>query len=302
MENTNKAKVKFSYFIIIGLLLSNLFLGYLLYQNTKEYNEILLFKNNQIESTITSLDSISKELSNRIDTISVLKGNVDSLYIVKTQIEKEKAALLKSKNIAWGRVQKIQDKLNLYKRLLRKKDEDIKKLKNVNNYLLTENRGLKVQKEQLKDTISNLKVISQDLDSKVRVASKLVAKNIRLQAKNSRNKIREGRKFKTKHINTLVASFNIVKNDVASSGGKDIYLRIIDPQGSILISSNSNKNSFNYHGTTFFFTQTKKILFDNSEQLVSLEYIKNSEYEKGEYKVELYTFQGKMGQTTFTIY
>lgn len=290
-------------YAFLGLsILANLILGYLLYSKSQAYGEVLAFKNQQIAATLANLDSVSAELDQKIDTIALLQGDVNSLYILKNEIEAERQRLARSNQVAWQQIEAIRAKVDFYKKLLLKKDAEIKKLKSVNSYLLTENTDLKVEKEGLKDSLSTFRQKTNLLGDKVKIASRLFARNIQIETANTRGKKTIGTRFKTRRVKKLYIHFNIVKNDVASLGGKDIYLRIIDPKRSVILDNTSNNNTFKLGAENLFFTLTQKILFDNSEQRVSFEFDKKTSYEKGVYQVELYTPEGKMGETRYTIY
>ena len=295
-------RYKTIYILLILSGFGNIILAYLLYDKNIKYQATLAFKNQQIAATLATLDSVSAELEQKIDTISFLQGDVDSLYLIKTQIEEERKRLARSNRVAWQQVRDVQAKVDFYKKLLLKKDAEIKKLKDVNSYLLTENIDLKVEKEDLKDSLSSFKQKTDVLGGKVKIASRLFARDIQIEAANTRGKKTLGTRFKSRRVQTLYVHFTIVKNDVASLGGKDIYLRLIDPDGSVILDNKNSKNTFVLGDENLFFTLTQKILFDNSEQRLSFEFNKNSTFEKGDYRVELYTKQGKMGETNYTIY
>lgn len=90
-------------------------------------------------------------------------------------------------------------------------------------------------------------------------------------------------------------------NEVAPIEGKDILIRIIDSNGQVLFDVANGSGTFMLNDKETFYTASQEILFDNSRQTVTFLYDKGSDYALGQYTMEVYTEDYKMGSHTFVV-
>jgi cell division protein ZapB len=174
------------------------------------------------------------------------------------------------------------------------------KLQSVNKELLTENRSLKTEKNQLGDSINRLSQSKEELATKVAIASQLKAENIRIVALNDRGKERDS-PFKSKQVGKLKIDFNLAENSVAPIEGKKIMIRIIDDNQQVLFDVARGSGTFLFNGKEEFYTASQEILFDNTQQKLSFIYDKGSDYVSGSYTLEIYTDDYLIGQGQFVV-
>jgi len=293
-----ESKNRMPIFIVIGVVLLAVLLFFFI-QNQKLKKEVETNQQN-LNQTVLQLDSISNELDKKILEIQRLGGDIDTLQQVKAELEREKKALLSTRNANRSNIARLRDKVKGYEELLVMKDEEIKTLKKQNEVLLNENTSLKTEKNQLTDSISNLAENTNQLSEKVAIASRLKASGVTVYAVNKRGKERED-EFRNRHIEKLKIAFNVEENQVAPVEGKEILVRIIAPDNNVLFDVTRGSGSFNYEGREMFYTAKKEILYDRSKQQVSLLYDKGSEYAEGKYRVEIYTDNYLMGKGSFIV-
>ncbi|MDH5365833.1 MAG: chromosome segregation protein SMC [Cyclobacteriaceae bacterium] len=273
---------------------------YLDYEDKKAKDERIESTELELSGTLTQLEEISNELDERIEEIERLGGDITELEEAKAEIEKERNQLQYTRTANRKVISSLNDKVAGYQELLKLKDEEILKLREVNNELLTENTGLKVEKNELTSEISSLSEESEKLASKVAMASQLKAENIGILAINTNNKERSS-PFRNKHIDKLKVTFEISENNVAPIEGKDILIRIIDNNGQVLFDVANGSGTFMLNDKETFYTASQEILFDNSKQTVTFLYDKGSDYALGQYTMEVYTEDYKMGSHTFVV-
>ena len=290
-------KTKIWLFSLIGLLI--VVLGISIYYNV-DLSENKKFMEAELESTYTEIEDMRDELDSKIIQLEKLGEDVDSLRIIRGEMETEMEELKRNNQIAWNQYRKIQNKVEGYRELLVMKDKEIANLKALNDELLSENKDLKVEKNSLNDSISELSRTKTELAEKVAVASQLQAENIKVYAVNRRGKEREG-EFKARQIEKLKVNFNIAKNDVAPVEGKDILIRILQPEGKVLFDVARGSGTFMYNGREEFFTAKQEILFDNTEQELTFFYEKGSEFAPGQHTLEVYTDGYIMGSENFYV-
>jgi cell division protein ZapB len=287
--------------IIIGLLLVIILIQgvkwYLDSQEIKEKDEKIETTEQELASTKQRMIEIKNELEQKISEVQKLGGDVTDLQTAKAEIETE----LKRTTRANGKVIKdLKDKVEGYELLLKNKDEEIEKLKNVNKELLTENKTLKTEKNQLGDSLNQLSQTKEELATKVAIASQLKVENIKIVAVNERGKERES-PFKNKQVNKLKVDFNIAENNVAPIEGKKILIRVIDENGQVIFDVARGSGTFMYGGKEEFYTAAQEILFDNTKQKLTFLYEKGSDYASGTYTLEIYTDDYQMGSGQFTV-
>ena len=197
-------------------------------------------------------------------------------------------------------IKELKDRVEGYEELLKLKDEEIEKLKSVNKELFSENRQLKTQKNVLNDSINRLATTTDQLASKVAIASQLKAENLSIKAVNSNGKERES-PFKNKQLEKLKVEFNLADNKVAPIEGKKILIRVMDENGQIIFDVAKGSGTFMLSNKEEFYTAVQEILFDNTRQKLTFYYEKGSDYPSGNYSIEIYTDGYMMGGAQFVI-
>lgn len=251
----------------------------------------------QLDTAYDALDSMSNELDNRILEVAQLGGEIDTLLQIKNKLEEEKKAFRKR---SYTQINQLKDKVNGYKELLVAQDEEIAKLKVLNEKLLVENTELKGEANDLNKSIKDLNSSKSQLEEKVAIASQLRINEFQVIAVNGSGKERTSN-IKNRHIDHLKIEFDIVENKVSPIEGKDILIRVTAPDGNVIFDVASGSGSFVFEGRESFYTAKKEILYDRNTQRVSLMYNKASEYQVGKHVVEVFTDDYKMGAGSFTV-
>lgn len=265
-------------------------------ESVKKENQ-LINTEEELATTMQKLTDISTELDQKIAEIEKLGGDVEELQKAKAEVEAELNRTRKRDRQA---IADLKDKVDGFQELLKLKDEEIVKLKEINDELLTQNTTLKTEKNELSSTLREVNESKQELESKVAIASQLKAENFQILAVNDRGKERE-MPAKSRQVDKIKVSFNIAQNDVAPIEGKNILVRIVDDKGQVIFDVAKGSGTFMYNNKEEFYTSNQEILFDNSKQLLTFEYSKGSEYEPGVYLLEVYTDDYKMGSSRFEI-
>lgn len=298
---TRRPKSNKKYAIIIALLSVIIIVQFVnTYFTRQEREELRVEKattEEELATTMQRLTEISNELDQKIAEIQRLGGDVSELTKAKEEIETE----LKRTRRANGQVIKeLKDRVEGYEELLKLKDNEITRLKTVNTELLSENTTLKTQKNILGDSINRLAQTKEELVSKVIIASQLKAENVRIVAVNDRGKERES-PFRNRQVGKIKVDFNLAENNVAPVEGKKIMIRIIDDNGQVLFDVARGSGTFMYNGKEEFYTAAQEVLFDNTKQKLSYIYDKGSDYAAGNYTLEIYCDDYKIGSGQFSV-
>lgn len=274
--------------------------GIKIYLDMREKQNVrtqLVTTEEELATTMQRMNEIHNELELKIAEVEELGGDIADLELAKAEIENE---LRRNIRATGKEIKALKDRVEGYELLLRNKDEEIEKLKNVNQELMVENRSLKTRQNRLGDSLNRLNQSKADLATKVALASQLKAENIRIVALNERGRERES-PFRSRQVEQLKIEFNIAENNVAPIQGKKILVRIIDENGQVLFDVSRGSGTFIYNGKEEFYTASQDILFDNTRQQLTYLYDKGSEYAPGVYTLEVYTDDYLMGKGRFEV-
>ena len=281
-----------SVIIIIFIVVSS----YLIYNNIQK-EKIRIKQQTELDELYIDLDSVSNVLNDKILTISQLGGDIDSLLILKENIETEKREF---RNRAYAQINRLQGKVDGYRELLLAQDEEIEKLKKLNEQLFEENKEQKVEINTLNDKITNINRSNKKLEEQIEIAGRLEIKDIEIVGifRNGSTKINS---FKNRSLNKLITNFTVLENSLSKIEVLDIYLRIIKPSGQVVYDISKGSGSFTFDKRELFYSIKDEILIDKSEMTYNIEYVKSEELNKGEYQVILYTNNYEIGRSEFII-
>ncbi|WP_186756362.1 coiled-coil domain-containing protein [Echinicola salinicaeni] len=286
--------------LIIVLLVLVVISGVKLYldsvDKSQKTEEILILSedNNNLNLRI---DSMAYQLDLRINEIQKLGGNVDSLVMLKEQLIQERNT---ERNRSASEIAALNKRIDSFSTVLTDKDQEITRLKQVNEELFTENQDLKTSKAEIEDSIVQLNLKQEELEEKVNIAQKLYAENIVITAVNSRGKEREG-SFRNRHLEKLKISFDIAENKVAEPGTKDIFVQVVAPNNQVIFDIAKGSGTFTIDGREEFYTAKQDILFDNTQKKLIYLYQKETDYPEGIYEVKIYSEGFNIGNKKFEI-
>jgi len=291
------------------LAILNVVLFYFYYQerqNNRDKDTIIAAKTDEVLSTKNKLDSISVQLDAKIAEIQQLGGSVDSLIVLKQELDRDRQTLRNSNAFS---AKKYEDKIRNYESILTRKDTEIAQLKEELGIVTAKNEelsqavsGLEGDKQLLADSVTNYAVQNRELNEKVTIASALRAENITVNALSSKGKERDGGSYKARRIDKLRIDFRLGPNAVAKQDRKEVYLRILDPDGAVLSDMATGSGAFIHNGREMIYSSKEAINFNNTSQNMGIMYGRGGiPFKDGKYAVELYSEGFKIGQGDFTV-
>ena len=300
VENKDSQSKKTIVIIIIALLLG--VNGLLLWQFFNKKTDLQQTKV-ELKNTTAEKETLNAELQK-------VKGDFDKL-------NQENAGL---QNLLSSKDEEIRSKIAEIQRLinsgdaaqLKKAKEEIANLKQLNqNYiaqidsLKAVNKDLTNQNSTLNQDLStaNTKVgaLTQEnsnLSNKVAIASILKTVNAITSGVKYKGSGKEIETTKAKQTDRIKTCFTIVENQVVDKGAKDIYLRIIGPDGTILSSSNE---TFMLKGQASVYTIRQTIFYENKSTDLCIYWEKGNSYSAGKYTVEIYCEGNQIGSSSVTL-
>jgi predicted RNase H-like nuclease (RuvC/YqgF family) len=296
-QNEKDKKSKRYLLILIGILAAlNVGIGYNLWNKNKK-QEV------QITELTADKVQLEKDLQEEIAKFEQLSSENQDL---KGQLQEQNAAL--------------NEKINQIKVLLKKgklSEADYKKAKaeiaelrsQIDNYK-AEIDELKRQVQQLTDENSGLnqelgseKALTAEQARTIESKNRTISLAKRLNAGSiSAVGVRERKVFGKKEVETNKANrteevrvkFVLNKNEISDAGEKEIYVKIIGPDGAPI----ANKvQTTKVDGTETLFTEKKIVDYQNEKLEATVYCKKQGDYPKGTYTIEIFTEGYKIGTT-----
>jgi len=303
-QNEKDKKSKTYLMILIGALLAlNIGIGINLWLGNKEKIELT----NKVETLSNDKISLQKELDEQIAEVEALK--VENTGLNEQLTEKDLAIEQKIKQIKL-----LLSKGKLSESEFRKAKEEIANLKSqIDDYkmkiaeLTQKNEELTAEVSGLNENLTAEQARSAEKDKLIEGKDKTISMAKRLHSSSiSAVGVRERKMFGKKEVETEKAGkvqeirvkFVLDQNMVADPGDKDIFVKIIAPDGSPIT---SKAQTTKVDGTETLYTEKKTVDYQNekTEQVVYCK--KQGNYNKGEYTVEIFAEGYKVGSTKFTL-
>lgn len=266
---------------------------------------ILLIQKNNENEEMAALFAIEKEeMENEYSTFAnqyeelQIQINNDSLQIklerekLKTQRLLEELRQTKSTNAA--EITRLKKELKTVRAVMRSYIIQIDSLNQLNQALTTENKKVKAQYREAAQQISSLAEEKEALNQKVELAAQLDATNIKLSLRNKRGKETN----KLKRATKLAFSFTLAKNPTATTGERDIYIRIMKPNGDILTKGNY---LFEYENRQLEYSIKKYIEYTGEEQEVTVYWDVDEFLGEGTYQVFIFSDGKLIGNSSFEL-
>ncbi len=218
-------------------------------------------KRKKIQQLLSKVDATQQEIAQAKGLIASLNGDINGYKVKIETLEGEKLVLTQEKNTVIQERNKISQDL-----------------------------------EQANSTI-------QQKEGVIDIASTLHASNFAILGINEKSSGKEKETTVAKRVDKLRISFDIDENRVTSSGNKDLYICITAPNGKPLAVEALGSGVFNTrNGEQKYFTQKIDINYTQGKrQAVSMDWKQNSNYETGDYKIEVYNNGFKIGEGIRTL-
>jgi hypothetical protein len=139
------------------------------------------------------------------------------------------------------------------------------------------------------------------MSEQLSIAARLRAESIRISIIDNRGREKEDDDYRARKISKLKVAFSIADNKVAQIENKEVFMRIMDPEGGYLYDIGSGGGTFLLDGRESPYTSKLSFLFDNKQAQLSFIWEKGSQFKTGTYTVELFCEGAKMGQANFIV-
>jgi regulator of replication initiation timing len=306
MESESKkssGRIYYIIIIIILLALNGIFVyNYFTTDKKLVHTEEKLFATDSVKmelekvlgETVLELDSY-KGKNAQLDAF--LKEKNDSLQEYAERIE----VLLRQGRLTRDQLNKVLDEVDQLRYYKRKYLNQIDSLSMQITYLNKENTSLRgsIDKERRKNEDLNMENIK--LNNKVAIGAKLNTSSLFVTGVKTRGNGKERETIRVSQMEKLKVTFHLDENYVADAGPKDIYMKIVGPEGTTLYNELSGSGTFKVEGQESLYTTKKTIDFTQAAQDVVIYWVKGADFVKGEYKLELFADGLRIGSGSFEL-
>jgi len=293
--------------LVIGLLAAG-FLGtwgYLLWNNNKQ-EQIQTQQQTQIskvtdekgqlqknfDDALVRLDSLTGSNNKMASTINERDGQVSKL---KGQIR----GLLSKQHLTEAEKKKAEDLIKELNDKVSGLEQQVAQLTQDNQQLTADKTQLTQDKEKLTNDLSTTTAANTDLTKKVDIASTLNASNIAVTPMHERKDGKDKETTTARKVNKLVISFDVA-NRIAQTGIADVYVCITGPDGKPISVPALGSGTFTTRdeGDKIFTAKVPVDFEAGKSKSVQFAWKQNSEFVKGDYKIEIYHNGFKIGEGT----
>ncbi len=179
-----------------------------------------------------------------------------------------------------ARIKELETEIQTLKGIVRHYLEEIKRLGEENEGLKKEIEQITAHNQELSTAVATATTQNEELTQKVQLAEKLNVTGVSLKAYNKKGKNEK----KIKKAKQLGVSFTISPNNTAKPGIKEVYIRILSPEGSLL----KGNGTFEFDGVALEYTAKRTVEYANEELSTTIYWDVNTTLTTGEYTVEIF--------------
>ncbi|MDY0198565.1 MAG: hypothetical protein RBR68_12195 [Tenuifilaceae bacterium] len=278
LKPKSKAVVFLSALIVV-LTFVLLALGWLYYSEHKEAQETQ-------QLLIAEKDSIALNLQGIMLEYDSLETDNEALN-TKLEEEQERAGKLlielkQVKSVSYAKIKEYQKELGTLRSIMRDMVIEIDSLNTLNQQLIAENIKVKQEFTMSQKTVESLEKKTEEMTSTIAKGSVVRARSVNSITINKR-----GRDVsRARNVAKIKTCFTLTENNIAKPGSREVYVRILGPDGFIL--AKSNTDLFDFEGEKIVFSASREIDYQNEDVEMCIFYDNNGNLESGKYEVSLF--------------
>jgi len=293
--------------LIIGLLAAG-FLGtwgYLLWNNNKQ-EQVQTQQQAQISKVTDEKGQLQKNFDDALVRLDSLTGEKNALQGKLNEGQGEIAklkgqirGLLNKQHLTAAEQAKAQDLIKELNDKISNLEQQVAQLTQENQQLNADKTQLTQDKDKLTTDLTTTTAAKQDLEKKVDVASTLNASNIAIVPMHEKKDGKDKETTTARKVNKLVINFDVA-NRIAQTGQTDVYVCITGPDGKPISVPALGSGTFTSRddGDKIFTAKVPVDFEAGKTKSVQFAWKQNSEFQRGNYKIEIYHNGFKIGEGT----
>jgi hypothetical protein len=286
--------------LIIIIVILSIALGITLWQYF-DLRKTVSQKGSEIELLHDERGELENELNDMLAELDTMETNNDSMKVElanrKLEIE-DLLAKVKDKDFA---IYKLKKETKTLRTIMKGYVVTIDSLNTLNVGLRNENEQVRRTLSEERSKAKELQKSNENLSSKVALASRLDVSDVSVFGVRVRRDMTGRETDRAKRTDKIRVCFTLNENKVAKAEKKDLYLRIIAPDGLPLTEGTTDEYKFEFNGTKGYYSDKLQVEYSNEAKEYCLDWAKPSEdYEvqAGKYTIFLYAEDYEMASTT----
>ena len=302
--NKDKKSKKLLFMMIFALLLLNAGLFYVIFANKQEAEKQKV-ELVDTQAEVAELEDLTEELRVNLEAKTGKNAQLDSIIRVRdtelqSQVRKVRNMLSRG-NLTKSELAKAKEELSGLRGQIEQLTAEIEQLSKENQFLKDENYAIQIQVEAEKEKVAEMVAVNTDLTKQVALGSRIFLKS--LDVKPLRDAFFGDYKTtdKISKLDKIYVSYQLANNDLADKGSKIIYFQVVKPTKSVLTNSNAGSGLASFNGGEKQYTVKKSINFQNKNESGSFSIPKTEGMTAGQYTVNVFSDEHKMGSAEFTL-
>ncbi len=287
--------------------------GYILYDKN-QVKEKDIKQDTQLAAANSEKDELQKELedaTSRYDAIKTSSADMthskDSIVTLRDNEIAEKRAKIQQ---LLSKVNASQAEMAQAKSLIASLNDDIRgykstieKLEGEKIVLIQEKESVVKERDVARKETDDAKTVIKEKEDVIDIGSTLHASNFEISGINEKRSGKEKTTSTAKKVDKLRITFDLDENRITTSGIKSIYICITDPKGNPVTVEALGSGTFKTrNGEEKLFTQKIDANYIQGErQSLKVDWKQNSDFEKGDYKIEVFNNGFKIGEGVRTL-
>ncbi|MEO6220448.1 MAG: hypothetical protein ABIO81_08475 [Ginsengibacter sp.] len=278
--------------------------GYIIWDKNKSRQEKQELTS-QIVDSDSSKNELQRELNDaalRLDMLKTSNSKADSLLRTKDKdIESLKSrvqSILNNKNATQAELAEARRLISQLKGNIETYTAEIESLKSANTQLTQEKRLVTIDRDLQRKNYDSASTVIKQKEDVIDVGSTLHASDFNIVGIKEKKSGKEKETTTAKRVDKLRISFNIDENRITQTGPKDLYVSITSPDGRPVVVDALGSGKFvTRDGIEKSFTKKVQINYvQGQKEPVSVEWSQNSDFQTGDYKIEIYNNGFKIGE------
>ena len=253
----------------------------------------------QKSSLVSELEQEKADLLVQIDSLQSDFSALSSDYeMINSQLDtsREQVALLieklkKTEATNRSKIRQYEKELGTLRSIMRSYIVQIDSLNTLNKKLTADASSARAEAAESRRANQELTQQVEDLSGKVAAGSILKARGLHVDAYNASNRVTD----RSSRTVRLLTTLSLVENELAERGPVRVYIRVKDPDGAVLM--NSQSRTFTFGGETIQSSASREVDYEGAEVELSIYLNDIPSYNKGIYTIEAFTTKTKLGKT-----
>ena len=238
-----------------------------------ELTQQLLNLQNDFENLNSDYDNINSQLDTSREQVALL---IDKLS--KTEATNR------------AKIRQYEKELGTLRSIMRGYIVQIDSLNTLNKKLTADAAAARREAAESRQANEDLTRQVENLSGQVAAGAVIKARGLHLTAYNGSDRATD----RSSRVQYFVATLSLVENEIAERGPVRVYVRVKDPNGNLILSSQAT--DFTVNGEAMTASASREIDYEGQEVELSI-YVKDvGEIGKGIYTVEAYTAKASLGR------